>query len=157
MAKWIPPRPQYKREQRTIGFAVLAAFLLFLFIRLFGDTFQLPHQEILLPLATLGIALLLPTLTYLLFRGQGYVRTLRLAPPRKEHIPLLFAAFFAMLSGTLLLSCLTGGIDTIGNTLTPFATSVASTPFRTILSYLVLALLPALAESFFCFGIVTIE
>ena len=157
MAKWIPPRPQYKREHRTVGFVILAFFLLSLFARLFGNLIPLPYKEILLPLITLTATILLPTLAYLLFRGRGYLHTLRLAPPRKEHFPLLAAAFFAMLSGAFLLSCLTGGIDTFGNTVVAFDSPPAEHPLTAVLSYLILAALPALAESFFCFGIVTIE
>ncbi len=157
MAKWIPPRPQYKREHRTVGFLILAVFLLSLLGRLLGDRIPLPYKEILLPLITLAAAVLLPTLVYLLFHGRGYLNTLRLAPPRKEHFPLLTAAFFAMLSGAFLLSCLTGGIDTFGNTVAAFGAPPAERTLTAVLSYLVLAALPALAESFFCFGIVTIE
>ncbi|MBQ3063286.1 MAG: hypothetical protein IJC99_00575 [Clostridia bacterium] len=157
MARWIPPRPQYKREHRTVGFAVLAAFLILLFARLFGDYIPLPYREILFPLALLVGAIILPTLAYLLFRGRGYLRTLRLAPQRREHLPLLIAAFFALLSGTTLLACLAGGIDTLGNTVAAYGNPPASNPLTIILSYLVLAALPALAEAFFFFGIVTVE
>ena len=157
MANWIPPRPAYKRERRTVGFAILAVFLLLLAARLFGDAIPLPYAEILLPLMTWGGALLLPTLAYLLFRGRGYLRTLRLTPARKEHFPLHVATFFAMLCGALLLACLTGGTDTLGNTLTAFDHAPASNLFLAVLAYPVFALLPALLEAFFCFGIVTAE
>ena len=157
MAKWIPPRPQYKRERRTVGFMILATFLLSLLARLFGGRLPLPHRELLLPLITLAATLLLPALSYLLFRGRGYLGTLRLRPQRKEHFPLLIAAFFAMLSGALLLSCLTGGIDTLGNTVAAFGNMPTGSPLTVALSYPLLGLLPALLEAFFAFGIVTVE
>ncbi len=157
MAKWIPPRPQYKRERRSVSFVILAVFLLSLFARLFGDMIPLPYKEILLPLASLLVSVILPTVVYLLLRGRGFLHTLRLAPPKREHFPLTVAAFFVMLSGATLLSCLTGGIDTLGNTAIAFATAPKGNVLTVILSYVALAALPALAEAFFCFGIVTVE
>ena len=157
MAKWIPPRPQYKRERRSVGFVIAAVLLLSLLARLLGEVLPLPYKEILLPLTTLLAAFILPTLAYLLFRGRGYLRALRLTPPKRAHLPLLIASFFAMLSGATLLSCLTGGIDTLGNTAAAFGSTPTGNPLTILLSYIVLGALPALAEAFFCFGVVTLE
>ena len=157
MARWIPPRPTYKRERRSVGFVIAAVFLLSLLARVFGDMLPLPYKEFLLPLATLIAALLLPTLAYLLFRGRGYWQALRLSPPRREHIPFLIASLFAMLGGGFLLATLTGGADTLGNTVTAFGKAPAERPLALLLSYIILALIPALLEAFFCFGIVTVE
>lgn len=157
MPKWIPPRPRYKRERRTVGFMLLAAFLLSLLARLFGDLIKLPAREILFPLILFAATLFLPPLAYLLFRGRGYMKTLRLPPPRREHLPLLLAALVAMLTGSFLFSCLTGGVDTLGNTLTHFNAAAPEHPLMAVLFYLVVGLLPALFEPFLFFGITTVE
>ena len=158
MANLIPPRPTYKKERRTVGFAVLASFLLLFLAKLLGD--RLPpviSDTLLLPLIAALAALLPPALVYLLLRGKGFSRSLRFAPPQPRHFPLLVAAFFAMLTGPYLLSVLTGGIDTLGTSLAPFTEHEGSAPLSIILSYLTLALLPALLETFFFFGVLPCE
>ena len=157
MPKWIPERPSYKKERRTVGFMVLSAFLLLFFGRLFGERLPFSHMIALKIPFMAVVALLLPALGYFLYRGEGYRASLRLHLPAARYIPLLVAAFFALVSGSLLLSRLTGGADTLGNTVVPFDTAPPSTVWEMILFFLGGGILPALLEEFFFRGIVTVE
>ena len=157
MPSWIPERPNYKKEHRTIGFMVLAAFLLLFLCRFLAPYLPIPDLPFLLPLLLLGVALLLPSLVYILFRGKGYSKALRLQLPRGTHTPLLIAAFFALFSGTLLLSILFGGTETLGNCVAAFDAERPQTVWETLLLLLVTALLPAVLEEFFFRGVVMVE
>ena len=129
MPRWIPERPNYKKERRTVGFMVLSLFLLLFLCRLLGGL--LPFGNIpwlILPFAAL-VALFLPAAAYLLFRGKGYTASLRFSLPGGRYTPLLIVAFFALVSGTLLLSRLSGGATTLGNTVTAFDTAHGETVF----------------------------
>ncbi|MBR2010393.1 MAG: CPBP family intramembrane metalloprotease [Clostridia bacterium] len=156
MSKWIPERPPYKKERRTVGFMALATFLLLFFCQLFMD--QLPFSDIAWLTAPLGcVAFLLPAVAYLCFRGRGYTASLRLHFPRARCTPLMIAAFFALFSGCLLLSLLTGGMETLGNSVLAFDTARPETAWEAFLLLIGGAVLPALLEDFFFRGIVAVE
>ena len=157
MPKWIPERPSYKKERRTVGFVALAAFLALFLCRLLGG--RLPFFEIpylFLPFMAL-VALLLPAAAYLLYRGRGYGAALRLRAPAPRYTPLLIAATFALFSGALLLSRLTGGSATLGNTVTAFDTAKPQTVWETALFFLGAGILPAILEELLFRGIITAE
>lgn len=157
MPKWIPERPSYKKERRTVGFMALAAFLALFLCRLLGG--RLPFFKtsyLFLPFMAL-VSLLLPAAVYLLYRGQGYGTALRLRAPAARYTPLLIASTFALFSGTLLLSRLTGGSATLGSTVTAFDTAKPQTVWETVLFFLGAAVLPAILEELFFRGIVTAE
>ncbi len=157
MPSWIPERPTYKKEHRTVGFMVLAAFLLLFLCRFLAPYLPIPDLPFLLPLLLIGVALLLPALAYILFRGSGYTKALRLVLPRGTHTPLLIAAFLALFSGTLLLSILCGGTETLGNCVAAFDTAHPKTVWEMLLFLLVTAVLPAVLEELFFRGIVVVE
>lgn len=157
MPSWIPERPTYKKEHRTVGFMVLAAFLLLFSCRFFAPYLPIPDLPFLLPPLFLGASLLLPALVYILFRGSGYTKALRLQLPRGAHTPLLIAAFFALFSGTLLLSILCGGTETLGNCVAAFDTTRPQTVWEMLLFLLTTAVLPAVLEELFFRGVVAVE
>lgn len=157
MPKWIPERPAYKPERRTVGFVALAAFLLMLLLRLFSKKLPFYGNVWLISLFLTVVALLVPTLFYCLYRGKGYTRALRLQKLRGAHIPLLAAAFFALLSGALLLSVLTGGTDTLSTTVSLLDRSPDDTLLKNLASLFALAVLPAIAEELLFRGVITVE
>ncbi len=158
MPSWIPARPTYKKEHRTVGFMALAAFLLLFLCHFLTPYLPLPpNMPWLTPLLWSVLSLLLPALCYMLFRGRGYRNALRLQMPRGTHTPLLIVAFFALFSGTLLLSILCGGTETLGNSVTVFDTAPPKTVWEMLLSLLTSAVLPALFEELFFRGIVAVE
>jgi len=157
MLKWIPERPNYKKERRTVGFAALAVFLALFLCRLLQERLPFGDRPSLFAPFTALVALLLPAVAYFLFRGNGYASSLRLRAPAGRYTPLLIAAFFALFSGSLLLSRLTGGSETLGNTVTAFDTAHGGTLPETLLLFVGAAVLPALLEEFLFRGILTVE
>lgn len=156
MSNLIPERPIYRKERLLAGFLSLAVFLL-----LFGSRFlsrtDLGKQPF-WGLAVSALALLLPALIFCSVRGRGYTRTLRFRAPRATHLPLLVAVFFALFSGSILLSALFGGTDTFGNTISAYhvfnpETGVVSTAF----SALFFSLLPTLLQELIFRGILIAE
>lgn len=156
MSKLIPPRPRYRRERLLVGFLLLAVFaILFLSRLLFARFFPSPSFWLLL--IPMGAGLLLPTVFFWASRGKLYTQLLRLRAPRASHVPFLLAAFFALLTGNLLLSMLFGGTDTLGNSAAAFeAFSYKSTP-EMIGMILISAVLPAILEELLFRGIVVAE
>lgn len=156
MPKWIPERPLYRRERLLVGYPVLAVFVLLFLARLLTNLLSLSgllwHS-----LLCLTVAFLAPSLVFLLLRGSGYVRALRLRAPRAVHLPFLLFAFLALLSGAMLLSILCGGTSSLGNSATAFESAVTGSFWYAIGMGLVLAVLPALFEEFFFRGIVALE
>ena len=94
MSKLIPERPLYQKERLIVGYPTLAVFVLLFLVRMLGSHVFDAKESLLLTLIALLIAFVLPTVVFLLLRGQGYGRVLRLRPPRVSHTPLLISAFF---------------------------------------------------------------
>lgn len=153
----IPERPSYKKERRTVGFLMLAVFSLLFICRLLTPLLPFPLAGWLFSPLIGSLALFLPALFYLLLRGKGYLRLLRLQPPRSAHTPLLIATLFALLSGSFLLSVLCGGTEAFGNSVIAFSEEAPKTVWETLLSVLVCAVLPALLEELLFRGIATVE
>ncbi|MBQ3483815.1 MAG: CPBP family intramembrane metalloprotease [Clostridia bacterium] len=156
MAHLIPERPLYRRERLIVGYLMLAVFALLFFGRLTDGLLDLPLGAMGRSLFVLA-AFTLPALVFLSVRGRGYARALRLRLPHTHHIPFLIAAFFALFSGALLLSVLFGGLDTLGTTAVAFDASKHGTAGETLLSALLVAILPAMAEELCFRGIAATE
>ena len=156
MSKLIPERPLYQKERLVVGYPTLAVFALLFLVRMGSQAFDV-GDSLLLKLIAILVVFALPTALFVLLRGQGYGRVLRLRAPRAFHAPFLIAAFFALLSGCILLSVLCGGIDSLGNSAAVYETPSPTTPLYGICMTVVLAILPALLEEFFFRGIVVAE
>ena len=156
MPKWIPERPLYRRERLIVGFPLLAVFAL-LFLSYLAFDLWTPPDSYFIKLIPMVAGLLTPILLFWIVRGGGYTRALRLRAPRASHIPFLISAFFILLSGSLLLSMLFGGTETLGNSATAFEAVSLTGPLDTISAILVLAVLPAILEELFFRGIVIAE
>lgn len=157
MSKLIPERPLYQKERLIVGYPTLAVFALLFLVRMLGNHVFSASNSLLLKLVAVLTVFLLPTAVFLMLRGQGYGRVLRLRAPRVSHIPFLIAAFFALFCGCILLSLLCGGIDSLGNSATVYETPPAPDPIYGICMTVVLAILPAILEEFFFRGIVVAE
>ena len=157
MSKLIPPRPRYRKERLWAGFPTLAVFALLLAARLLFQFTVIPADS--LPprlIATLS-ALFLPIVVFLVVRGRGYGSVLRLRMPRAAHASVLITAFIALVCGTLLLSVLCGGLDTLGTTLTVFASVRPKSLLHGTLLSLLSGVLPAILEELFFRGILVTE
>jgi len=157
MSKLIPDRPLYRRERLIVGYLMLAVLSLLFLCRLADNMAGLSLGKLLGGFAIGILALALPVLIFLLVRGRGYAAVLRWRLPRGYHVSLLLAAFFALLTGTALLSILCKGLDTLGNTTVAFGTRIYTGAGEAVLAVLVLVLLPALLEEFLFRGIVLAE
>ena len=156
MSKLIPERPVYRRERLRVGYAALAVFVLLFLFHLLSSLLSFPGW-ILLKLLPMAVALLAPTLIFWMLRGRGYGSVLRFHAPRPLHIPFLLSAFFALLTGCLLLSVLCGGTETLGNNSTSFEDVAVNGVLDGVLKALVLAILPAALEEFFFRGVLCAE
>lgn len=157
MSKLIPQRPRYRKERIWAGFPTLAVFILLLAARLLFRFAPLPTDGILLRLIATLAALLLPITVFLIVRGHGYGSVLRLHMPRASHTPVLLTAFIALICGTLLLSVLCGGLDTLGTTLTVFSSVSPQSTVHGAFLALLLGVIPAVLEELFFRGILVTE
>lgn len=157
MSKLIPERPLYQKERLIVGYPTLAVFVLLFSVRMLGSYVFDAKSSLLLKLVALLAVFVLPTVIFLMLRGQGYGRVLRLRATRVNQLPFLIAAFFTLFCGCILLSLLCGGIDSLGNSATVYETPPAPNPIYGICMTVVLAILPALLEEFFFRGIVAAE
>ena len=157
MLNLLPPRPRYARERALFGYPVLAAFALLFLVRTIDRYTALELSSMgYLALSTL-IVFLLPSLLFIRARGRGYTRTLRFHRPYATHIPLLIAAFFALFSGSVLLSILFGGTQSLGNTTAPYEQLFPDGGWLVLLCVPVCAILPALCEELLFRGILCAE
>jgi len=157
MPHLLPPRPRYARERARYAFLMLFCFAAMFAVRICAKYLPIPLSS---PLVLLGLQLtvfLLPALIFIFLRGRGYARAIRLRRPRAVHLPLLLAAFFALLSGALLLSILFGGTDTVGNSAASFEKAAPLTPWQALIAVPVVALLPALCEELLFRGVLCTE
>ena len=157
MSKIIPPRPRYKPERILVGFVALAAFFLLFFYRLFAARLPFDSRNPLLVLLLEVAVFVLPATVFIIARGRGYTRALRLRAPEGAHTPLLIAAFFALFSGCLLLSILFGGNESLGTSVTAFDSATRGALWKRVLTILILAPVPAVAEELFFRGILITE
>lgn len=157
MAKLLPPRPRYARERALyppfLLFCFGAAFTLRLLAKFLPALFPF---SFILPL-TLSLAFLGTTLTFMRLRGSGYARAMRLRRPHAIHLPILAAAFFALLAGALLFSLLFGGTETLGNTAIAFESAAPLSPLTGLIAVPVAAILPAICEELFFRGVLCAE
>ena len=157
MPDLFPQRPRYAKERALFGYPVLAAFALFFAVGLAAAYLPLDLGALGSAVLKQVLCLLSPILLFMLLRGRGAPNTLRLHRLYAAHIPLLLAAFVALCSGTLLLSALFGGADTLGNTVTSYAAALPATVPARLLAVPVLAILPAVLEELFFRGFLGAE
>lgn len=91
---------------------------------------------------------ILPAILYVKIRGKRLTERIRIAPPRLSHILLLPCLLVMMITGGLLTSILTGGIESLSGSFTLYDTFVArtSTPLDILYAVLAYACLPAVGE-----------
>lgn len=90
---------------------VLANFVLLLLSRLI-DTLLLDRGNEYLAVVLLQILIfIIPGYLFFRFRGKGYMRRMRIAPPKPDHIFLVASASGALVTGCFLLSLLMGNLS----------------------------------------------
>lgn len=127
---------------------VLVTFLMLLFSRGVEAKFLDRGNEYIGVILLQILIFLLPALLYCKLRGTRFTDRIRLRPIRPAHFPLVLLVLLLMITGGMLTSIITGGIQSLtGNfTLYNTFTSRTGTPIDVLYSILAYALLPALGE-----------
>lgn len=156
-------RPFWRRRHFWVGNAhcilVLSTYLLLLLARLIDTAYLTRDSEYLGVMLLQVLIFLVPGLVYCKLRGNTFTDRLRLRMPRPAHIPFLLSALVALITGCLLISILTGGISTVGNSFTLYDTFSAGSGrgvgeiFYLLLAY---AVLPAVCEEFIFRGVICV-
>ena len=91
---------------------------------------------------------ILPAILYSKIRGVRLTERIRFSAPRLSHILLLPCLLVMMITGGLLTSVLTGGIESLSGSFTLYNTFIArtSTPLDILYAILTYACLPAIGE-----------
>lgn len=155
--KWLPERPSYRPERRRVGYWILLAFAVLFACRLCRDKLGLFANALWLSLFFELLACGAPLLFFLAARRGDRGRALRLRAPLPAAIPLLLSAFFALLFGTVLLSLLTGGFDTLGSVAGAFSGGQSGGILTRSAAFLTLCLIPAFLEELLFRGVIVAE
>jgi membrane protease YdiL (CAAX protease family) len=134
----------------------LSTYLLLLLSRVIDTTILSRDNEYLSIVMLQVMIFLIPGVIFCKLRGSTFTERLRLRLPRPSHILLLIAALIGLISGTLLISIYTGGIETLDQGFTLYDTfSAGGGSDLSEVLYLILAyaVLPAVCEEFVYRGI----
>lgn len=137
---------------------VLAVFLLLLLSRALEPRLLDKNSESIGVILLQLLIFILPAIVYSSIRGESFKKRTRLSLLRPEHLWMLVCLLAVMISGSLLLSILTGGISSLSGNFTlysAFTAHVGEEPKQLLFALLAYALLPALCEelifrSFLC-------
>jgi len=155
--KWLPERPAYRPERRRASYWLLLAFALLFACRLCRDKLGLLADALWLSLFFEVLACGTPLLFFLTARRGDRRRMLRLRAPLPSALLLCISAFFALLSGVVLLSLLTGGFATLGPAAAAYATGQKGGFLTRSAAFFVLCLVPAFLEELLFRGVATAE
>lgn len=103
---------------------------------------------------------LLPGAIWCKFNGEGYIKGLRMRLPRPNSILLIISAAFLMISGSLMLSTILGGLDSLSQNFSLYDTFISKTDGSIPSSMYLLvayAIIPAICEEFIFRGVLCYE
>ena len=152
------------KKERTIILSptvlVLSTYILLLLSKLIDLTLINRENEYYSVVILQMMVFLLPAAIWCKFSGDGYVKNLRLRIFKVNSLLLIFSAAFLMISGSLLLSFLFGGLESLSQNFSLYDTFVSrdngTVPVRLYL-LLAYAVLPAICEEFVFRGILCHE
>ena len=128
---------------------VLSVFLLLILSRWIEGSLTRRGSEYVGVILLQILIFILPVFLYVQLRGAHFSKRIRLRILRPEHLWFCFCALIVMITGSLLLSILTGGIASLGESFTLYDTFTAhsgGSVWETVYVILAYALLPALCE-----------
>ena len=127
---------------------VLTTFLMLLFSRGVEAKFLDRGNEYIGVILLQILIFLLPALLYCRLRGTRFIDRIRISPIRPSHLPLVLLVLLLMITGGMLTSIITGGIQSLTGKFTLYNTftSRTGTPIDVLYSILAYALLPAIGE-----------
>ncbi len=139
---------------------VLATYILLLLSKIIDITLINRENEYYSVVILQMMIFLLPGAIWCMFSGEKYISRLRLTVPRLGSIPLMLAAAVMLICGSVLISVLFGGLESLSGNFTLYDTFVSKdngtvpTKLYLVLAY---AVLPAICEEFIFRGIVCLE
>ncbi len=137
---------------------VFSVFLLLLLSKILEPSLLDKNSEYIGVILLQLLIFIFPAIVYSSIRGEAFRKRMRISVLRPEHLWLLLCLLMLMVSGSLLLSILTGGISSLSGNFTlysAFVAHVGEEPKQMVFALLAYALLPALCEelifrSFLC-------
>ncbi len=160
------PRMEKKALLRTLTSGLhappilaVSTFLLLLLSRLFDTQLTNRENEYVVVILLQLLIFLIPAIIYGKLRGDAFPARMRMRSIERRHLWFVFCTAVVMISGSLLLCILTGGIESLTGNFTLYDTFVArinnSSPLETLYVLLAYCLLPAFCEelvyrSFLC-------
>ena len=139
---------------------VLATFILLLASRFIDVTLLNRDNEYYSVVILQMMIFLVPGIIWCIFSGEKYIKNLRLRPFGADSLILILCSVLAMISGTILIAVLFGGMDSLSSNFSLYDTFISKDDGTVpVKLYLVLAYaaLPALCEEFVYRGILCNE
>ena len=159
------PRLNTNGEARKIKFItptllVLATYALLLFSKIVDLTLINRENEYYTVVILQLMIFLLPGAIWCKYRGEGYMRGLRMRLPRPSSFLLILSGTLLMISGGLLLSVLFGGLEALSKNFSLYDTFISKsngTVPSNLYLLLAYAIIPAICEEFIFRGILCHE
>lgn len=148
-----------KRPAHLPALLILGIFLLLLLSHLVETVLSRTAEYFAVILLQLLI-FLAPAILYAKLRGEKFIKRLRLRLMRREHIWFTACMLMVMITGSLLVSILTGGISSLSGSFTLYSTFTAQFDgsfWKVLYAILAYALLPAFGEELIFRGILCTE
>ena len=139
---------------------VLATYVLMLLSRLIDFAFINRENEYFSIVMLQMMIFLLPGALWCKFSGEKYTQKLRLKLPAFNTLPFMIAATFVLISGSVLISVLFGGLDSLSHNFSLYDTFISKdngTVSSKLYLLLAFAALPAICEEFVYRGILCCE
>ena len=157
-------KPDSSKESKVIVLkptvVVLATYVLLLLTKLIDITLLNRENEYFSVVILQMMIFLLPGAIWARFSGDGYFKRLRLKLPRPATAVLMLSSTLMLICGSILLSLLFGGLDSLTQDFTLYDTFISkdngtvSVKLYLILAY---AVIPAICEEFVFRGILCAE
>ncbi len=139
---------------------ILTVFVLLLCLRPLSALLSNRQNQALITLLCQLLVFVLPCTLYFFLRGgKKRLPALRLRPPLPRYIWFTVTALMVLITGTMLLQILTGGVKTLESGFTLYASFAARTGgvWQTVLAVLAWCILPSLCEEFLFRGLLMAE
>ena len=158
--------PEGKEKKRRIKIItptllVFITYALLLFSKIIDLTYISLENEYYTVVILQLMIFLLPGAIWCKYRGEGYLRGLRMRLPRPSSFLLILSGTLLMISGGLLLSVIFGGLESLSKNFSLYETFTSKGSNGTVPSniYLIIAyaVIPAICEEFIFRGILCHE
>ena len=154
------PTARKRIQIMTPSLLVFSTYALLLFSKILDLTLINRENEYYTVVILQLMIFMLPGAIWCKYRGEGYIRGLRMRLPRPSSFLLIISGTLLMISGGLLLSVLFGGLDSLSRNFSLYDTFISKgngTVPSTIYLLIAYAVIPAICEEFIFRGILCHE